>query len=50
MHTLDWIGRNLRDVLNLVHDLAGCGICVRSLLDPPPVNNVDQGTFLLLAL
>jgi DNA invertase Pin-like site-specific DNA recombinase len=31
VHTLDRIGRNLREVLNLVHDLAGRGIGVRSL-------------------
>ena len=36
VHTLDRIGRNLREVLNLIHDLAGRGIGVRSLTDPPP--------------
>ena len=54
MHTLDRIGRNLREVLNLVHDLAGRGIDVRSLADPLPINTADQGmgriAFLLLAL
>lgn len=30
MHTLDRICRNLREVLNFVHDLAGRGIGVRS--------------------
>ena len=54
MHTLDRIGRNLREVLNLVHDLAGCGIGVRSLADPLPISTADDGmgriAFLLLAL
>jgi hypothetical protein len=31
VHTLDRIGRNLREVLNLVHDLSEKGIGVRSL-------------------
>lgn len=54
VHTLDRIGRNLREVLNLVHDLAGRGIGVRSLADPLPISTADQGmgriAFLLLAL
>jgi DNA invertase Pin-like site-specific DNA recombinase len=51
VHTLD---RLLREVLNLVYDLAGRGIGVRSLADPLPVNTTDDGmgriAFLLLAL
>jgi DNA invertase Pin-like site-specific DNA recombinase len=43
VHTRDRIGRNLREVLNLVHDLAACGIDVRSLADPLPINTADQG-------
>ena len=54
VHTLDRIGRNLREVLNLVHDLAGRGIGVRSLADPLPIDTTDEGmgriAFLLLAL
>jgi DNA invertase Pin-like site-specific DNA recombinase len=54
VHTLDRIGRNLREVLNLVHDLAGRGIGVRSLADPLPISTVGEGmgriAFLLLAL
>jgi DNA invertase Pin-like site-specific DNA recombinase len=54
VHTLDRIGRNLREVLNLVHDLSGRGIGVRSLADPLPINTADEGmgriAFLLLAL
>jgi len=54
VHTLDRIGRNLREVLNLVHDLAARGVGIRSLADPLPVNTTDEGmgriAFLLLAL
>jgi DNA invertase Pin-like site-specific DNA recombinase len=54
VHTLDRIGRNLREVLNVVHDLAGRGIGVRSLADPLPISTADEGmgriAFLLLAL
>ncbi|WP_433464078.1 recombinase family protein [Spirillospora sp. CA-128828] len=54
VHTLDRIGRNLREVLNLVHELAEKKIGVRSLADPLPINTADDGmgriAFLLLAL
>jgi DNA invertase Pin-like site-specific DNA recombinase len=54
VHTLDRLGRNLREVLNLVHDLSEKGIGVRSLADPLPINTTDEGmgriAFLLLAL
>ncbi|MET7773972.1 recombinase family protein [Nocardia sp. NPDC005366] len=54
VYTLDRLGRNLREVLNLVHDLADRGIGVRSLADPLPINTADEGmgriAFLLLAL
>nr|WP_268907965.1 recombinase family protein [Catenulispora pinistramenti] len=54
VHTLDRLGRNLREVLNLVHDLAERGVGVRSLADPLPINTSDEGmgrvAFLLLAL
>jgi DNA invertase Pin-like site-specific DNA recombinase len=54
VHTLDRLGRNLREVLNLVHDLAERGVGVRSLADPLPINTADDGmgriAFLLLAL
>jgi DNA invertase Pin-like site-specific DNA recombinase len=54
VHTLDRIGRNLREVLNLVHDLAERGVGIRSLADPLPINTTDEGmgriAFLLLAL
>jgi DNA invertase Pin-like site-specific DNA recombinase len=54
VYTLDRLGRNLREVLNLVHALAERGIGVRSLADPLPINTADAGmghiAFLLLAL
>jgi DNA invertase Pin-like site-specific DNA recombinase len=54
VHTLDRIGRNLREVLNLVRDLDERGIGVRSLADPLPIDTADEGmgriAFLLLAL
>jgi DNA invertase Pin-like site-specific DNA recombinase len=54
VHTLDRLGRNLREVLNLVHDLGEKQIGVRSLADPLPINTADEGmgriAFLLLAL
>ena len=54
VHTLDRIGRNLREVLNLVHDLSARGVGVRSIADPLPINTADEGmgriAFLLLAL
>jgi DNA invertase Pin-like site-specific DNA recombinase len=54
VHTLDRVGRNLREVLNLVHDLAGRGVGIRSIADPLPINTADEGmghiAFLLLAL
>ncbi|MEV5506802.1 recombinase family protein [Streptomyces orinoci] len=52
--TLDRLGRNLREVLNLVHDLNKKRIGVRSLADPLSVNTADEGmgriAFLLPAL
>jgi DNA invertase Pin-like site-specific DNA recombinase len=54
VHTLDRLGRNLREVLNLVHDLAARGVGIRSLADPLSINTADGGmgriAFLLLAL
>ncbi|MFJ3993087.1 recombinase family protein [Streptomyces sp. NPDC090032] len=54
VYTLDRLGRNLREVLNLVHDLGEKNIGVRSLADPLPINTTDEGmgriAFLLLAL
>ena len=52
--TLDRLGRNLREVLNLVHDLAEKGIGVRSLADPVPIDTTSEDmahvAFLFIAL
>ena len=55
VYTLDRLGRNLREVLNLVHELREQGIGVRSLADPIRIDTTDAGgmgqiAFLLLAL
>ena len=54
VYTLDRLGRNMREVLNLVHELQEKGVGVRSLADPLPINTADEGmgriAFLLLAL
>lgn len=54
VHTLDRLGRNLREVLNLVRGLAERGIGVRTLADPRLIDTTDQGmarvAFLLIAL
>ena len=54
MHTLDRIGRNLRGVLNLVHDLAGRGIGGLSLRTRSHQRTAIKGVgcvaFLMLAL
>lgn len=53
-YTLDRLGRNMREVLNLVHELSERGVGVRTLADPLPINTRDEGmarlAFLLLAL
>ncbi len=43
VRTLDRIGRNLREVLNLVHDLAARDVGIRSLANPLPINTTDDG-------
>jgi DNA invertase Pin-like site-specific DNA recombinase len=43
VHTIDRLGRNLREVLGLLRDLAGRGIGVRSLADPLPIDTTDEG-------
>jgi DNA invertase Pin-like site-specific DNA recombinase len=54
VYTLDRLGRNLREVLNLVHDLGEHGINVRSLADPMPIDTTAEGMaripFLMLSL
>ena len=56
VHTLDRLGRTVRDTLNLVHDLSERGIGIRNLADPVRVDSANphdpmaQLTLLLLAL
>jgi DNA invertase Pin-like site-specific DNA recombinase len=56
VHTLDRLGRTVRDTLNLVHDLSERGIGLRNLADPVRVGSAGpddpmaQLTLLLLAL
>jgi len=39
VHTLDRLGRTVRDTLNLIHDLAERGIGIRNLADPIRVDS-----------
>ena len=41
VHTLDRLGRTVRDTLNLIHDLAERGIGVRNLADPIRVDSTN---------
>lgn len=56
VHTLDRLGRTVRDTLNLIHDLAERGIGVRNLADPikidssNPEDPMAQLAVVLLAL
>ena len=54
VYTLDRLGRNLREVLNLVHDLNDRGVRVRSLADPMPIDTNATGmgriAYLLLVM
>lgn len=56
VHTLDRLGRTVRDTLNLIHDLTDRGVGLRNLADPIKVNSADptdpmgQLALVLLAL
>jgi DNA invertase Pin-like site-specific DNA recombinase len=41
VHTLDRLGRTVRDTLNLIHDLASRGVGVRNLADPIRVDSAN---------
>ena len=43
VHTLDRLGRTVRDTLNLIHDLAQRGVGVRNLADPITVDSSNPG-------
>jgi len=56
VHTLDRLGRTVRDTLNLIHELAERGVGVRNLADPikvdsaHPTDSMAQLAVVLLAL
>ncbi|WP_251024230.1 recombinase family protein [Arthrobacter sp. ISL-65] len=56
VHTLDRLGRTVRDTLNLIHDLAARGVGVRNLADPirvdsaSPEDPMSQLAVVMLAL
>ena len=41
VHTLDRLGRTVRDTLNLIHELTERGVGVRNLADPVKVDSAD---------
>ncbi|MGV9961225.1 recombinase family protein, partial [Rhodococcus aetherivorans] len=41
VHTLDRLGRTVRDTLNLIHDLHERGVGVRNLADPIRIDSAD---------
>lgn len=43
VHTLDRLGRTVRDTLNLIHDLTDRGVGVRNLADPIKVDSANPG-------
>jgi len=43
VHTLDRLGRTVRDTLNLIHELSGRGVGVRNLADPIKVDAANPG-------
>jgi len=42
VHTLDRLGRTVRDTLNLIHELTERGVGVRNLADPIKVDSADS--------
>lgn len=56
VHTLDRLGRTVRDTLNMVHDLKERGVGVRTLADPLAIDTAEpdspmaQLAFVMLAL
>jgi DNA invertase Pin-like site-specific DNA recombinase len=47
---LDQLGRNLRECLNIVHDLREQGIGIKTLEDPIPIDTVDDSPMAELAV
>lgn len=48
--TLDRIGRNLRDCLNLVYELRERGIGIKTLRDPLPIDTTDDSAMAQVAV
>jgi DNA invertase Pin-like site-specific DNA recombinase len=44
VHTLDRLGRTVRDTLNLVHDLKERGVGIRTLADPLAIDTAEPGS------
>lgn len=44
VHTLDRLGRTVRDTLNLVHELKERGVGVRTLADPLPIDTSNPNS------
>lgn len=47
---LDRLGRNLRESLNVIHDLRDRGIGTKSLTDPIPIDTTDDSAMAELAV
>ncbi|MCU1609767.1 MAG: Resolvase domain protein, partial [Pseudonocardiales bacterium] len=43
VHTLDRLGRTVRDTLNLIHELSERGVGVHNLADPIRIDSTDPG-------
>ncbi|WP_314036999.1 recombinase family protein [Dietzia sp. CH92] len=43
VHTLDRLGRTVRDTLNLIHELSERGIGIRNLADPIKIDSTNPG-------
>jgi hypothetical protein len=43
VHTLDRLGRTVRDTLNLIHELSERGVGVRNLADPIKIDSTNPG-------
>jgi DNA invertase Pin-like site-specific DNA recombinase len=50
VHTLDRLGRTVRNTLNLIHELTERGVGVRNLADPIKVDSADPMGRLVVAL
>lgn len=50
VYTLDRLGRNVRDVLNLVHELDTDGVHIRSIADAMPVDTANSDAMSRMAM